>query len=1331
MDDDSSSMEDEGRNRYTLKSTTTTTTISNYTTGSDDGTVMEEGQEMMLIEELQQKMTMVEEDGDVHLDIDAEQQEPQKPTEASPTHKHENKKSTKKSRRKVQQVLLVPTSGDLLIERYRQASRRSKKARALLDQALNWRATVANRDKVAAEAFNEAGKARLLVEQAKNKTLSPELIALLTDAKNKGEEEVFRAVDYKITQLVPNVKLPSNAAVAAAFHKNNKLYGRGKSNLSSRKGSRLSLFRPPGLDTMQDIDDDKTATASEMMSKDPAFQCFQEIFDPHASNLGGDIDHYSTFYDDEDDDDGDDDDEAEEHMFRAKQYLEFILPDLGDAPDDDSMAPKASSRSVLQSFHESDDGSSSKLGDISTLGFDESRSFDNLSSKYSSVNNNKSDDEDEEDLFSMSSLNDILDAPVEDFVPEKIMSMPSMKRKKLCIKMSFGSKSFRTTSNVSDGEGVGDGDDDEQDGSNSLVATPVSNADDIGEEENRQKEVRSMPSSEVGGTPVATKKEKRFKPLNFVMKLNTVVHNHQQQHEDDQKTHSSGGFLRRFKTAKKKPKKIPDATTSNSDAEDMNLHIIAPVLSDLSDAQSRRSPTAVDETSKEECSETPKAGEASEALTPIDKDTTDVDQEDENAAGDVPLQEDMQLPPSQSLDSINQDDRYLIDNDDDDDDNKAALSEATDSLVPPITPVSVVSIKNAHSRYSPIHSSENDDMIEDPSSDDEPSRYTVMENHREDNDPKETPKSIIPIPINTPKSAIDAINDNAINTKENALKHEDAGLNDIMNLEVSSPNVENDAASLATNYTSGGSKNRKKRRSLLGIFHRKDGGTDIASISAQETTPSKLPPKAQKQSSLQQSLHQASMKNNKKMEQKVPSSHSSQASVTSLLAHMQAASGTTDAYDSDTGEIVKEPPMLSQTVSTGNAAGKNSSLKTALQLTHTKVEVSTTAFESKSATKSSSPSVVNGKKKRQKRELPQQKSSKSNLKSNADAKSKKSAKGKAGKQSKNGKPPKGTPVKSGRTKTRTPSKAERTKPKKQNDSDQSLSSKTSKGSKSIKSKKAAIAQTTNASGLQATRWVNNLVFPKNRKQASPAPADKEVKTISKRETAEVQVKTSLAAALKKESTRLSPSTVPEQQAAETPTANVSSLMANPLLPFQLMKHLEEQAKIREDDGAGAKQAAEKSIMQAMSRTIESESPRVNKEDSAASCDEKENGSLAELLSPGTVCSSRSKILIPPSPFTRGGGGGASTSILRESPRMLALQNARSGTATSCSNLEKNPELTIRHHRPDADGLNARTKDVREVLGLPQADTFGDERSRSYLSRITESTYRQDFDLPDP
>ena len=134
----------------------------------DDVTVMEEGQEAMLIEELQQKMTMVDDDDDNDNNDNNNNNEKEQDDHKDSTCNNNDKAAVpgrkNKSRRKVQQVLLVPTSGDLLMERYRQAARRSKKARALLDHALNWKVSVANRDKLATEAFTEAGKARLLVE---------------------------------------------------------------------------------------------------------------------------------------------------------------------------------------------------------------------------------------------------------------------------------------------------------------------------------------------------------------------------------------------------------------------------------------------------------------------------------------------------------------------------------------------------------------------------------------------------------------------------------------------------------------------------------------------------------------------------------------------------------------------------------------------------------------------------------------------------------------------------------------------------------------------------------------------------------------------------------------------------------------------------------------------------------------------------------------------------------------------------------------------------------------------------------------------------------------
>ena len=51
-----------------------------------------------------------------------------------------------------------------MLERHRLAAQRSAKARALFEQAMDWETTITNREQLTKDAFTEAGKARLLVE---------------------------------------------------------------------------------------------------------------------------------------------------------------------------------------------------------------------------------------------------------------------------------------------------------------------------------------------------------------------------------------------------------------------------------------------------------------------------------------------------------------------------------------------------------------------------------------------------------------------------------------------------------------------------------------------------------------------------------------------------------------------------------------------------------------------------------------------------------------------------------------------------------------------------------------------------------------------------------------------------------------------------------------------------------------------------------------------------------------------------------------------------------------------------------------------------------------
>ena len=153
-----------------------------------------------------------------------------------------------------------------------------------------------------------------------------------------------------------------------------------------------------------------------------------------------------------------------------------------------------------------------------------------------------------------------------------------------------------------------------------------------------------------------------------------------------------------------------------------------------------------------------------------------------------------------------------------------------------------------------------------------------------------------------------------------------------------------------------------------------------------------------------------------------------------------------------------------------------------------------------------------------------------------------------------------------------------------------------------------------------------------------------------------------------------------------------------MLPFQLVKQLEAQSKLGTEDEPDAKEAAEISIMRshtkAMQRSITLD---VTTNQASPTASEKENH-----------LSSQNK------------GAGTPLSLLIQSPRVLGTNN----TPFSPS---KKPYKS----RPDADGLNARTKDVRDVLCLPPGPEFGEERASSFLSRITQGTHRQDLHLPDP
>ena len=163
---------------------------------------------------------------------------------------------------------------------------------------------------------------------------------------------------------------------------------------------------------------------------------------------------------------------------------------------------------------------------------------------------------------------------------------------------------------------------------------------------------------------------------------------------------------------------------------------------------------------------------------------------------------------------------------------------------------------------------------------------------------------------------------------------------------------------------------------------------------------------------------------------------------------------------------------------------------------------------------------------------------------------------------------------------------------------------------------------------------------------------------------------------------------------------MSSVTENPLLPFQLVKQLEEQSKLGMED-ENVKEAAERSIIKSHAKAIQRSmaSDQASIHDHLSIVAEKEN--RTSLGSCQRYGASTPLSILSPSPRTN------------SNPNNTPLSSAK-------------PQ-----HRPDADGINARKKDVREVLGLPPAPEFGGERASSFLSRITQETYRQDLALPDP
>jgi len=1273
MDDELSSFEGGGILRYSFDT---------------EQTALEEGQEAMLIEELQQKLTMLEEDEDRKdnnkMVVKGNQQE-NDPVTA-------NTKTKNRRDRKVQNVLLVPTHADLLMERYRQAAKCSKKARALMERAFNWNSSVPNREQLAKDAFKEAGKARLLVEDNHSKTT--EFMALLADAKAKGELEVGYATDLKVTSIVPTVKLPHTSF--------------------SRDGSRLARHRPPGL-KLDDSDScnsqSNTSESTISKGKNPSrLQCFQGgALKYRESELSG------QYYDDED---GlFDEEEAEEHVFRAKQYLEFILPDLAEFTGNDAMT---------LNVHQQDDSDDtnddeSALGEISSLGYDESHIYDCDSS---------SGECSADEIFSMASLNDIMAAPVEEYVPDRIMRMPSARRKKFTIQLSFGGKSATT-------ETVEDEPEKEIDRANNQKGEILSDSSAIekelgAKEEEDEEEDKGIFKKEV--PTFTTKNEKQFQLFSFFKKRAKL-----------------------FKVEKKQ---------ANDGAEESHPRIVAPVLSDLSDAAQ----------SKESIIKTGERLEIAEALTkaagvipPVLSELNDTAQSRESftrtlegfqATGELttpagndfhpsatPLSREdnqLQLLLCQSVDSTNLNDKYEMIDEDQRKSEEDAKEEPTilQPLIPPtslqnesekvgaqttmenplapsinITPLSAVSVEKKPSRYSPVNCGmdDEDELDVDPV-------HGVFN--------------------------CDVADDGS---EEKVITHEVTYGHVINGTDAS---IEDDAKEATSSFLAAVSIERRKkknRRSLMDFFKTKGGDTmqkhvikDGADSGTQQLSQVKaVRCKPQHRPSLQPPAPPSKMTKTKDEKGKinnvqVPPTVESNGSGKSRKANFESSKATKGVVNS------------SSVTNSGKATVKS------------KYASKKTSNDEKKSTLTKNTANRATKKSLNVEHMP-----KEGIKKAAAVMNTKDNKNKRRKA------PKSALSKFESATYRAQSDAEHRKLGNKSTSDKQ---------KATKANKDAFAHGATGMRLYAPRWINQLGTSKvrietvsDKKALAVLPTTTNEVPKSKESLVNIMTQSSETSSADEKTTTNIHEAEPAAKPVETQPPE-SPFLSNPLLPYQLIKqHIEEhQSKVEEVNDLDPKVVAERSIIQAMTRGMGSELPSATDNVGTADDDGKENGpSSAALLPPNAACSTRKKdVLGQLSPSVHNGArsisgllGGLSpsassialsrkvlgqaspsvhsgartiSSLLGESSaaaHSFVAPNSSIGEKSIRSILGESPRIQSiqnQERRPlDADGLNARAKDVREVLGLAEPESFGEERSRSYLSRISGSTYRQDFDLPDP
>ena len=1292
----------------------------------DDAAGMEEGQEAMLIEDLQPKTPRAEEEGDEKKDNDPSEEDKDKES-ADVVKPH-------KSTRKVQQVLLVPTNGDLLMERYRQAARRAMKARTLLDQALNWNVTVNSRDKMATDAFTEAGKARLLVEPHK----TPELIAMLSDAKMKGEEEAFRAADYMVTKLIPTVKVPTDAAPTAPTASSSSSSSTDDSSCTTNDFNKLSYYR--GRDYYQD------ETTTLAMTRDPTMQCFQHMFHPHVSTFSGVYEY-------------EEDDTADEHVFRAKQYLEFILPDLGEVGDDNSMDTKAArqprSRSLLQGYEEAQGSmESSGLGDVSTLGYDESYTLDNISSQ------------DTDDIFSMASLNAILDdEKVENFVPDKIKNISSMRRKKLTVRMSFGgSKSFHhgEDSTPANGNSIAPALSRaarEADKDNSAVLQAViDNCAEKIEDASQADEKDSVVSQ--SGKAKKKKSEKKRISLGFTMKRAATVHHQQHEHSADDHSiiHGAGAFLSRFMTTKRRGDHASDDGVSD------NLRMLAPVLSDLSDGQSKitmsdgqRKVSLIDEQSKtsskkqekegsdekdngatnpgeyavkQEVSVTPKSIIAEENEE-IEGEAEKLSREDEAVVAST--HGDLQVLPSTSMGSSNDgEDRYTVEmtiEDDDntvemtieDDDNQAGIENGNSNVnLSVITPLSEDYEENLHDRYSPVASTDdtNDLLVE--STDDTTDLETTPQLRME---PAAVQQHTV---VEEPQTQFDNETDTLDKLAADTITDDPKENGSTVSCEAS------------TSSKSRRRKDAKKRRSLIGLFHphRKEDHDD--KLTGHKTN-AVLGEKA-----LQPKASQA--------RQSAPGSASSlkasvEKSKAHLIAHQKTPTKTKRVHPQKSVSNQKHKskqvyPAQSKNHSNDEVEAKTqlltkkSSLITALELSEDNVEIMAMEpfdmkrIASKVGNLLHSPLRNIPHKKAPLEDRGQEPNSKAgkqqNIKSpiTATRTHKKKDTGispletkrghqqnrKVGKQKNN-------------EKERKPrSRAPRSEP---GGTSKKKTEQVKKGQKEARSHKkeppTAAPSIKAKKGEQATRWVNPLVFSRKPKEQPKEQTEKPIATPEEEHVLEKKTVEDILASTAKTpkagngtsgapkaiipSTFSPPCVTREKKlnacGSALSTADTFTLASNPLLPPQLRKQLEEQSQLSDADEFDVKDAAERSIIKSHAKALARRSL-----DPSCSKSENENHKLLDT-------------------------GSTWTSAPGSRDNQLVVVGGSSPTGSLMT------QQTHQTHR-DPDGLNARSKDIREVLGMTRdglcsaADPEEEiERSRSFLDRISEGTYRQHFDLPDP